>query len=701
MNTIKPTRYREDTSLKYRIIKFLFGGRLGLKILLPLMLYFILYIGNVLLTQLGVMEQEADALALNLTSRQRMLTQKITKDLLFYISTGDLTHRQELDKSIRIFDLTLNALHSGGQVPVDLTEKANVFLPALPNRKECREKLSSVESDWKEFRSIVITTAEKRDASQMADVDVKSRIMLDGMDHIVQMLQKNVESKVHYLRITQLISLAAGFGIFILFIFLFRWRLILPINEIRAGFGRLTETGGDMTIKMRVRTKDELGLLGQSFNSSIDQLRIRILFLFSQYRETIIGQIQIGRQIHSYTDVFRDMENSLKRGTLSVEEIASSINQQNIAVQNSAATGQNLADSTGTLSFHADNIYGQAVDSMDEIEKSSRLAGEVRKSLDLLSRQASDLTSRVSGIHEVIQSIDTIAEKTNLLSLNASIEAARAGESGRGFAVVASEVGKLAEHSQSAVQDIAINLNQVISEVQANAAETRIIAEKMELAFNANQSAVSKMAKIKDAIQEIHSSIQSITSGTDDLWKIIDGTSKGSQEITDRIEIISIQMKQLAETNIFLNARATEMVVNMDQSIEKSIEIMRTMGEIRLVNRKDLLQIIQDAIQAHRNWMTGLEKVAEGGDRNLETNPNRCRFGLFYLSSPAPLGGELTWAEIDKIHRLIHSSAHDIYALLDSGKKEAALKEIGETRKLSEKLIEHMLEYKETTNFTY
>lgn len=313
-------------------------------------------------------------------------------------------------------------------------------------------------------------------------------------------------------------SLLLG-GIVILFILK---SIITPLRQLVISAQRISQ--GDLTEKIDIRSKDELGQLGGSFNTMAESLR------------NIISQINTsaGHVAASSEELTASVEQAsvaTEQITKEMEEISNSAEVQNNEVESGAEL---IGEVTRNIQYVAENasevsassiytkqkanegeqLVEQTVTQMQSIHHSVSQSDNVIKLLDKKSQQ----------IGSILEAIQNIAEQTNLLALNAAIEAARAGEQGRGFAIVADEVRKLAEQSSESSMEI----GSLIKEIQADVYETVKamnevgveVQSGIKVANDTKQSFYEISKSANDIVSKVHGMVELSNTMTTDAMKV-------------------------------------------------------------------------------------------------------------------------------------------------------------------------------------
>src|ERR1044072_470351 len=199
--------------------------------------------------------------------------------------------------------------------------------------------------------------------------------------------------------------------------------------------------------------------------------------------------------------------------------------------------------SVAAMTKHAEEVAGRVSREAEQggaaAQKSIQGLGRVRASMEQSAAVIREMGKRSNEIGGIVNTINIIAERTNMLSLNASIEAARAGEAGRGFAVVAEEIRNLADRSAQATADIAViirSLQEVVREAVTAASDgTRIADESGQLA----EEGAAGLRKILSGINQTAQLVAQIADATEEQLT-------AGQQVGTAIDTTALQTKQVS-----------------------------------------------------------------------------------------------------------------------------------------------------------
>ena len=345
---------------------------------------------------------------------------------------------------------------------------------------------------------------------------------------------------------------ALGFGVLCL-VSLFGWymagEVVRPIAAVNAALHDIAAGAGDLTQRLEVTSKDEIGTLCVNFNKFVDKLNGSMLRVAS----TTAGLAAAAEKLSVNTAQFaKGGEEQAQQAT----QAAAAVEQMSATVTELAKNAQGVA-STAQEANRAAGLGHEVV--AGSITGMTRLANTVKDS----AARIQTLGQRSDQIGEIVKVIEDIADQTNLLALNAAIEAARAGEQGRGFAVVADEVRKLAERTTKATKEIA----DTIRTIQG---DTSRAVESMQAGTKEAENGTTLVNKAGACIGEIVQAVQTATTMIQQMAGAIEQQSTATDQIAANIEAVAAVSKR-AEGGLGQVTQATTELSRMAEDLQSVV----------------------------------------------------------------------------------------------------------------------------------
>ena len=457
------------------------------------------------------------------------------------------------------------------------------------NDKELTEKYNELESAVTKFSS---NSNEILEAAKEADYDsIKQKLDSEqnGNRNVIQDAQKNykklLSEKVDYCskksstkivgtNVFDVILTVMFLVIFVIIVFVVNLNIVKPAKisgiQLRSIVDKIGNNEGDLTERIPVKTKDEIGQMSEGINSFIEQLQNVMRKLKSESEELMISAGTVRDEISKSNENAENVSAAMEEMSASIEEISATLSQ--IAHGSESISGQiedvncrvqNGADLVKTIKSHAGSMHHNTVDSK---ETAIKIISEIRTAVD----EALIESRNVEKINGLTGEILDITSQTNLLSLNASIEAARAGEAGRGFAVVADEIRVLADNSAQTASNIQNISNVVISAVEKLAKNSenmlKFINEKVMKDYDDFVGVAGQYEKDADDINEI---LSNVAANTNEISSTMQAMNTGIGDISVAVDENAKGVTSVAENAVSL----VEAFTNIQKETESNQEI--------------------------------------------------------------------------------------------------------------------------------
>ncbi|WNS45886.1 methyl-accepting chemotaxis protein [Paenibacillus sp. MMS20-IR301] len=345
-------------------------------------------------------------------------------------------------------------------------------------------------------------------------------------------------------------------------------RILKPLRDVNNQLKEIADGEADLTRKLNVRSKDEIGELAHNFNKMTGNLA------------EMIGQVNASASGLAASSVKLTSDSGLtaeatERIAGIMTEVASGTGRQMSDLQTNMTTIiemsagiQQIAASVQDISEASLRSADYAIAGDQSLQSAFRQMASINEAIQSLSQQVMGFVKRSQEISSIVGVIKGIASETNMLALNATIEAARAGEQGRGFAVVADQVRRLAEQSADSAGLIA----DMATGIQADADHAVVV---MKNSMNEVQSGTRIIEEAGHSFNEIRISIDSLAGQVQEVSGAVEEITAATEEIVDSIRTVTQISETTAANTQQVSAASQEQMASVEQIASSASALSR------------------------------------------------------------------------------------------------------------------------------
>ncbi|WP_127588165.1 methyl-accepting chemotaxis protein [Paenibacillus koleovorans] len=518
------------------------------------------------------MLQDAD-FQLNLREIQSLMN-GISNDERGYLLTGDAAYTAQLtEEDAKIKALLTASLNSSTLDDSDRAALTDIQAKYTAFYGISQQVVAAMKAG-KTKEAQTLHLEQERQIRKQVDDSMNALVLKVDEERAADMTDRKGESDSLIMSIVLSFALVAVAAIVIGLVL---GRMIVrPIVRMNAQLREIAEGSGDLSRVIELRSRDELGKMAESFNKMVLNLRSILL----QAKDTAIQVASSSEQLTASAEQTTRATEQIVESTQQIavsseteqrqmEEAVGSIQSMSSGIAQVAQVNEEvlrLAQSASEASSTGAVAVGEVLQQMESVHQTVDRASSVIETLGNRSMQISSISSLITDL----------ANRTNILSLNAGIEAARAGEHGKGFAVVAQEIRKLAEQSRQSAQQIAELIEAIVEETQLAVVSMRDGTEKVGTGLVRTREVNEMFSRIDSTVSAVAQQALATSSTAREL-------AESSRNIVEVVEAVAASSEQVAASCQSNSAATEEQLATMEEISSSSNALSRLADDLHNV----------------------------------------------------------------------------------------------------------------------
>jgi methyl-accepting chemotaxis protein len=408
----------------------------------------------------------------------------------------------------------------------------------------------------------------------MTKFDLTATGIAEKMDALVnsqiEKLNVHMNGIVSASSASSLIEVILGIFLIVLgFVLSFLISKIFIIGPIRLVKEMLKDlTNGDLTKRLNIDTKDEIGDMVQSLNQFAVSLNANVRNISDNAGTVASAATELSAVS---TQIAADAEEMSAR----TATVASASEQATANVDTISSTAEEMSSSANSVAVAIEEMSASLNEVARNCQQELKISGDASNYARTGKEKMDQLSVAAKSIGKVIDVINDIADQTNLLALNATIEAASAGEAGKGFAVVASEVKELAKQTASATEEIGKQIEEMQTNTISAVEAIELVAKVIEEVNLISQTIVSAIEEQSATVNEISKNVSYVNSGAQEVSRNVSESAKGLAEVSSNIGSVNNAVSNTSRGIVQVKT-SSDKLANLSENLKKLVRQFKT-----------------------------------------------------------------------------------------------------------------------------
>jgi len=380
---------------------------------------------------------------------------------------------------------------------------------------------------------------------------------------IAQSTRESIEKSNRTNRLSGMIISLVGLVAILLAGIVIIFSIVKPVNNTVTMLKDIAEGEGDLTRRLEIKSRDEIGELAHWFNLFIDKIQMLITEVANQVNLLKNSATNLSELSTGMSSGAEQVLNKAGYVASAAEEMSSNsgtiANTTKQATDNVNVTATSVQEMTAVINEIANNTA-----------KAREITSESVTQTNSANQQVNELGKAAQKIGKVIETITSISSQVNLLALNATIEAARAGEAGKGFAVVANEIKELAQQTADAAGEIKERVEGIQKTTKGTVTEIETVTVKVNEVNEIVSMIAAAIEEQSATTREIADNIVEVSANLNEVNENISQNSTVASDIAREIAEVTTSTGELTDNSTQVNLQATELS-NLASQLEKIV----------------------------------------------------------------------------------------------------------------------------------